>query len=119
MRGQVHQGWALQSPGAALCKSIRMEWRENRFDSPQKLKHKCNDGQSATDDKMEIPVLTLSLKLSFSSSTSFHLDKTLWGVLSAGVEQSRRKAKMVTQGDGKIGPTSGCEAFGSYISFLI
>ena len=30
--------------------------------------------------------------------------KTFWGVVSAAVEQSRRKANMVAQGDGKFGP---------------
>ena len=29
---------------------------------------------------------------------------TVWGVVSAAVEQSRRKANMVAQGDGKVGP---------------
>ena len=28
----------------------------------------------------------------------------VWGVVSAAVEQSRRKANMVAQGDGKFGP---------------
>ena len=32
------------------------------------------------------------------------MDKTVWGVVSAAVEQSRRKANMVAQGDGKFGP---------------
>ena len=36
--------------------------------------------------------------------TSFQMDKTVWGVVSAAVEQSRRKANMVAQGDGKFGP---------------
>ena len=53
---------------------------------------------------MEIPVLVLSLKSSILSSTSFHMGKTFWGVMSAAVEQSRRKANMVAQGDGKFGP---------------
>ena len=38
------------------------------------------------------------------SLTSFQLDKTFWGVVSAAVEQSRRKANMVAQGDGKFPP---------------
>ena len=32
------------------------------------------------------------------------MGKTFWGVVSAAVEQSGRKANMVTQGDGKFGP---------------
>ena len=32
------------------------------------------------------------------------MDKTIRGVVSAAVEQSRRKANMVAQGDGKFGP---------------
>ena len=59
---------------------------------------------SAADVKMEIPVLVRSLKSSILSSTSFQIDKTVWGVVSAAVEQSRRKANMVAQGDGKFGP---------------
>ena len=38
------------------------------------------------------------------SSTSFQMDKTFWGVGSSAVQQSRRKANMVAQGDGKSGP---------------
>ena len=30
------------------------------------------------------------------------MGKTFWGVVSAAVEQSRRKANMVAQGDGKF-----------------
>ena len=60
--------------------------------------------KSAADVKMEIPVLVRSLKSSILSSTSFQMDKTVWGVVSAAVEQSRRKANMVAQGDGKFGP---------------
>ena len=52
---------------------------------------------------MEIPVLVWSLKSSIWSSTSFPMGKTFWGVLSAAVEQSRGKASMVAQGDGKFG----------------
>ena len=59
---------------------------------------------SAADVKMEIPVLVRSLKSSILSSTSFQMDKTVWGVVSAAVEQSRRKANMVAQGDDKFGP---------------
>ena len=59
---------------------------------------------SAADVKMEIPVLLQSLKSSILSSTSFQMGKTFWGVVSAGVEQSRGKANMVAQGDGKFGP---------------
>ena len=59
---------------------------------------------SAADVKMEIPVLVRSLKSSILSSTSFQMDKTFWGVVSAAVEQSRHKANMVAQGDGKFGP---------------
>ena len=32
------------------------------------------------------------------------MGKTFWGVVSAAVEQSRRKVNMVAQGDGKFGP---------------
>ena len=60
--------------------------------------------QSAADVKMEIPVLVRSLKSSILRSTSLQRDKTFWGVVSAAVEQSRREANMVAQGDGKFGP---------------
>ena len=53
---------------------------------------------------MEIPVLVRSLKSSILSSTSFQMDKTFWGVVSAAVEQSGRKANMVAQGDVIFGP---------------
>ena len=56
------------------------------------------------DVKMEIPVLVRSLKSSILSSTSLQMGKTFWGVVSAAVEQSRRKANMVAQGDGKFSP---------------
>ena len=59
--------------------------------------------ESAADVKMEIPVLVPSLKSSILSSTTFQMGETFWGV-SAAVEQSRRKANMVAQGDGKFGP---------------
>ena len=62
-------------------------------------------GVSAADVKMEIPVLIRSLKSSILSSTSFQMGKTFWGVVSAAVEQFRRKANMVAQGDGKFGPS--------------
>ena len=62
------------------------------------------DNLSAADVKMEIPVLVRSLKSSILSSTSFQMGKTFWGVASAAVEQSRRKANMVVQGDGKFDP---------------
>ena len=58
---------------------------------------------SAADVKMEIPVLVRSLKSSILSSTNFQMGKSLWGVASVAVEQSRRKANMVAQGDGKFG----------------
>ena len=32
------------------------------------------------------------------------MGKTFWDVVSAAVEQSRRKANMVAHGDGKFGP---------------
>ena len=51
---------------------------------------------------MEIPVLVQSLKSSMLRSTSFQMDKTFWGMGSAAVEQTRRKAYMVAQGDGEI-----------------
>ena len=53
---------------------------------------------------MDIPVLVRSLKSIILSSTSFQMGKTFWGVGSTVVEQSRRKASMVAQGDGKFGP---------------
>ena len=49
-------------------------------------------------------VLVRSLKSSIFSSTSFHMGKTFWGVVTAAVEQSRGKANTVAQGDGKFGP---------------
>ena len=60
--------------------------------------------KSAADVKMEIQGLVWSLKSSILSSTSFQIDKTVWGVVSAAVEQSRRKANMVAPGDGKFVP---------------
>ena len=42
------------------------------------------------DVKMELPVLIRSLKSSILGSTSFQMGKTVWGVGSAAVEQSRR-----------------------------
>ena len=56
------------------------------------------------DVKMEIPVLIRSLKSCILSSTSLQMDNTFWEVVSAAVEQSRRNANMVAQGDGKFGP---------------
>ena len=56
------------------------------------------------DVKMEIPVLVRSLKSSILSSSSSQLNETFWGVVSAAVEQSRRHANTVAQGDGKFGP---------------
>ena len=53
---------------------------------------------------MEIPVLVRSLKSNIVSSTSFQMGKAFWGVLSAAVEQSKRRANMVAQGNGKFGP---------------
>ena len=58
----------------------------------------------AADVKKEISVLVRSLKSSILSSTSFQKGKTFWGVVSAAVVQSRRKANMVAWGDGKFGP---------------
>ena len=63
-----------------------------------------NINLSAADVKMEIPVLIRSLKSSILSSTTFQMGNTFWGVVSAAVEQSRRQANMVAQGDGKFGP---------------
>ena len=57
---------------------------------------------SAGDVKMEIPVPVRSLKSSILRSTSFQMGKTFWGAVSAVVEQSKRKANMVAQGDGKF-----------------
>ena len=59
---------------------------------------------SAADVKMDLPVLVRSLKSSILSSTSFQMGKTFCGVVSAAVEQSRHKANMIAQGDGKFGP---------------
>ena len=53
---------------------------------------------------LEIPVLVRSLKSSILSSTSFQMGKTFWRVVSAALEQFRREANMVAQGDGKFGP---------------
>ena len=72
-----------------------------------KLVFMCNIGimsWSAADVKMEIPVLVRSLKSSILSSTSFQMGQIFWGVVSAAVEQSRREANVVAQGDGKFGP---------------
>ena len=52
---------------------------------------------------MEILVLVQSLKSSILFSTSSQLDGTLWGVVSAAVEQSRLEASMDAQGDLKYG----------------
>ena len=67
------------------------------------LKLQNGESWSAADVKLEIPVLVRSLKSSILSSTSFQMGKTFWGVVSAAVEQSRRKANMVAQGDGIFG----------------
>ena len=56
------------------------------------------------DVKMEIPVLVRSLKSSILSSTSLQMDKTFWGMVSAAVEQSRRRTNMVARGNEKFGP---------------
>ena len=60
--------------------------------------------ESAADVKIEIPVFVRSLKSSILSSTSFQMGNTFWGVVSAAIEQSRRKANMVAQGDVKFDP---------------
>ena len=52
---------------------------------------------------MEKPVFVPSLKSSILSSARFQLDRTFWGVGSAVVGQSRRKARMFSEGDGKFG----------------
>ena len=75
---------------------------------PERLFHSFNAaksmaGLSTADVKMEKPVLVWSLKSSILSSTSFQVDKTFWGIASAAVEQSRRKANMVARGDGNFG----------------
>ena len=53
---------------------------------------------------MEIPVFVQSLKSSILCSTSFQSGKTFWGVASAAVEQSRRKAYVVAKrsGEGRV-----------------
>ena len=54
---------------------------------------------------MEKPVrFVWSLKSSILSSTRLQMDNTFRGVVSATVEQSRRKSKMVARGDWKFGP---------------
>ena len=50
---------------------------------------------SAADVKMEMPVLVRSLMSSTLNLTSSQLDDTLWGVGSAVVELSSRRANMV------------------------
>ena len=62
------------------------------------------DNESAADVKMEIPVIVQSVKSSTLSSTNLQMGKAFWGVLSAAVEQSKRRANMVAQGNGKFGP---------------
>ena len=57
---------------------------------------------SAADVKMDIPVLVRSLKSSILSSTSFQMGKTFWGVASAAVEQSMRKANIIAQGNSAV-----------------
>ena len=59
---------------------------------------------SAADVKLEITVLVRSLKSSILSSTSSQLDDAFWGVGSAAVEQTRRKASWGAQGKDKFGP---------------
>ena len=59
---------------------------------------------SPLDVKMEITVLIQSLKSSILRSASLQKESIFWGVVSAAVEQSRCKANMVAQGDGKFGP---------------
>ena len=52
-----------------------------------------------------LPLRTLSLLWNFKiSSTTFLNFIKFWGVVSAAVEQSRRRANMVAQGDGKFSP---------------
>ena len=58
----------------------------------------CQDGNTSSHH------LVRSLKSSILSSTSFPMDKTVRGVVSAAAEQSRHKASMVARGDGKFGP---------------
>ena len=62
------------------------------------------ESQSAADVKMEIPALIQLLKSSIVSLTSFLMGKTFWWVVSAAVEQSRRKPNIVAQGDRKFYP---------------
>ena len=59
---------------------------------------------TAADGKIKIPNIVRSLKSSILSTTSFQMGETFWGVASAAVEQSRRKANVVAQGNGKFGP---------------
>ena len=54
---------------------------------------------------MEIPVLVRSLKSSILRSICVQMGKTFWGVVSAAIEQSRRKANMIAQGDLRV-PTN-------------
>ena len=73
----------------------RLHWKELASSSFMFVTPKGERDDSAAGVKMEIPVLVRSLKSSILSSTSLQRDKTFWGVASAAVEQSRRKANMV------------------------
>ena len=53
------------------------------------------NARSAAEVKIELPVLVRTLKSSILSSTSFQMDETLRGVVSAVVEQSRRNVNIV------------------------
>ena len=43
------------------------------------------------------------MKFSLNNLFEKNMDKTFWGVMSVVIEKSRRKANMVTPGDGKFG----------------
>ena len=77
------------------------ESRNGRRSQPGKKKQTL---RPAVDVKMEILVRVWSPKSKILSLTSFQIDKIFWGVLSTAVEQSRRKANRVAQGDRKFGP---------------
>ena len=74
-----------------------MKKAENKIGMCQNIIRQLIFSWSVADVKMEIPVLVQSLKSSILSSTSFQMGKTFWGVASAAVEQSVRKANMVAQ----------------------
>ena len=93
----------LQSLRIISCETIHRVL--SHLECNKKIKRPWCSPMSAADVKMKIPVLVWSLKSSILSSTSLlQVDKTLWGVVSAVVKQSRCKANIIARGDGKFGP---------------